>query len=168
MLRALRPREFVVSIYHIDVDRLWNAGIRGIVTDLDNTLVEWNSPAASPKLVAWLEGLRERGFRTCILSNNAAARVESFAAPLGIPALFKARKPRRSPFARALEVLGTSAEQTAMVGDQLFTDILGGNRMGLYTILVRPIHAREFFGTRFVRLLERQVLKALRRREPFP
>lgn len=161
MLSLLRPREYVASIYHIDLNRLWEMGIRGIVTDLDNTLVEWNAPAATPKLVAWTTALLDRGFQVCIVSNNDAARVSEFARPLGIPALHKARKPRRASFFEALRVLGTTPAETAMVGDQLFTDVLGGNRSGLYTILVAPIHRREFVGTRLVRVAERAVLRVV-------
>ncbi len=159
LFASLRPQEYVTSIYHIHLDRLWQAGMRGIVTDLDNTLVAWNSPVAPPKLVAWLEHVRERGFRVCIVSNNDQLRVSSFAAPLGIESLHKAHKPRRAAFVRALRKLETNASETCMVGDQLFTDILGGNRMGFHTILVRPVHVREFPGTRAARLLERIVLR---------
>ncbi len=159
LFASLRPQEYVTSIYHIHLDRLWQAGVRGIVTDLDNTLVAWNSPVAPPKLAAWLDHVRERGFRVCIVSNNDRLRVSSFAEPLGIESLHKARKPRRAAFVRALQKLRTNAGETCMVGDQLFTDILGGNRMGFYTILVRPVHVREFSGTRAIRLLERIVLR---------
>jgi len=159
LFASLRPQEYVTSIYHIHLDRLWQAGIRGIVTDLDNTLVEWNSPVAPPKLVAWLDHVREQGFRVCIVSNNDQLRVSQFAGPLGIASLSKAHKPRRDAFLWALRTLSTKAGETCMIGDQLFTDILGGNRLGFYTILVRPVHVREFPGTRAVRLLERIVLR---------
>ncbi len=159
MLGSLRPHEYVTSIYHIHLERLWENGIRGIITDLDNTLVEWNSPHATEKLMAWLVQVERLGFRICILSNNRdALRVSNFARPLNIPALHKAGKPRKASFYTALSQLNTDATATAMIGDQLFTDILGGNRLGMYTILVEPIHPHEFIGTRLIRLAERAVL----------
>lgn len=162
VLDSLRPREYVTSIYHIHLERLWQKGIRGIITDLDNTLVEWNSSIATEKLVAWLQEVQKMGFHICILSNNDALRVMSFARPLNIPALHKARKPRKRSFYTALSLLESQPEETAMIGDQLFTDILGGNRMGLYTILVEPVHPHEFIGTRFVRRIERRILEGQR------
>lgn len=150
----LRPREAVTSIYQIDATRLWNQGYRAILTDLDNTLTEWNSPVAEPKLVAWLGALRESGFRVCILSNNGRPRVEAFADTLGIPAVWKAGKPQRRAFRRALRLLGAEAGQAVMIGDQMFTDVWGGNRMGMYTVLVEPIARREAGRTRLLRWLE--------------
>lgn len=158
MFEILRPRLFATSIYQLDLAMLWEMGMRAVVTDLDNTLIEWNNSAAAPQLVAWLDHLRQHGFRVCIVSNNDQSRVESFATPLGVPAISKARKPRRSAFLRALQITETDASHTIMLGDQVFTDILGGNRMGMYTILVRPIHGREAWGTRMVRFVERMVL----------
>ncbi len=161
LLSSLKPNEYVTSIYHIDVKALANRGIRGILTDLDNTLVAWNSPQATPKLVAWLSHVKDLGFRVMILSNNETARVRAFAQPLGIPCIAPARKPRTVNFHRALAQLNVSAGETAMIGDQLFTDVLGGNRAGLYTILVQPIHPKEWFGTKVNRIAERFVLARL-------
>ncbi|KUO97487.1 HAD family hydrolase [Ferroacidibacillus organovorans] len=161
MLSSLKPNEYVTSIYHIDVKALADRGIRGILTDLDNTLVAWNSPQATPKLVAWLSHVKNLGFRVMILSNNEEARVRSFAEPLGIPCIAPARKPRTVNFHKALAQMNVSAGETAMVGDQLFTDVLGGNRAGLYTILVQPIHSKEWIGTKLNRIAERFVLARL-------
>lgn len=159
MFKRLYPREYVSSIYHIDAARLWQLGKRAILTDLDNTLTTWNSPVATPKLAAWLKMVKEMGFKVCILSNNDRLRVTEFARPLGLLALEQARKPRKTGFIRALDMLHVAAGETVMIGDQIFTDILGGNRMGLYTILVQPIHSKEHRGTRFVRHIERVVLR---------
>ena len=161
LLSSLKPNEYVTSIYHIDVKALADRGIRGILTDLDNTLVAWNSPQATPKLVAWLSHVKNLGFRVMILSNNEEARVRSFAEPLGIPCIAPARKPRTVNFHKALAQMNVSAGETAMVGDQLFTAVLGGNRAGLYTILVQPIHSKEWIGTKLNRIAERFVLARL-------
>jgi HAD superfamily phosphatase (TIGR01668 family) len=161
VLETLRPRAYVRSIHALDADFFTGRRIRAVLTDLDNTLVRWNHPIAPRELCDWLARLRAAGLQVCIVSNNDARRVQSFAATLGIPCVANARKPRRRAFVQAMETLGTRASETAMVGDQLFTDIAGGNRAGLFTILVQPVHPNEFIGTRAMRILERRVLQAL-------
>ncbi|GIM48365.1 hypothetical protein DNHGIG_39140 [Collibacillus ludicampi] len=165
MLKRFVPDLYVKSIYHIDLAALKKAGIKGLITDLDNTLVAWNAMQATPKVTKWLEEVREKyGIRVVIVSNNRAARVEDFARPLGIPAIYNARKPRNAPFIRALSILGTRPEETVVLGDQIFTDVLGGKRMGMYTILVVPVATKEWIGTKILRMAERLVLNMLRRR----
>ncbi|UOF88894.1 YqeG family HAD IIIA-type phosphatase [Fodinisporobacter ferrooxydans] len=164
MLRQFVPDLFVKSIFDIDLQALQARGIKGIVTDLDNTLVEWNAPDATPKLVQWLDRVREHGFQVCIVSNNDATRVESFAKPLGLPCIADAKKPRRGAFEQALAMIGANQHDTVMIGDQIFTDIAGGNRMGMFTILVAPISQEEWIGTRFTRKVEHVVLNLLRKK----
>lgn len=164
MLRTLAPTWFVESIYDLDLDRLWQRGIRGIITDLDNTLIGWNVPEPDERLLEWTRRLQEHGFKVCIASNNSQLRVEAFARHLDVPFLSKAGKPRRRGIRAAMAMLGTTPQTTALLGDQVFTDMLGGNRLGLMTILVRPIARTEFLGTRLVRRVERLVLATLRRR----
>lgn len=168
-MSRLIPSLSVESVYDIDLDQLEAHGIRGIITDLDNTLVRWDEPDATPKLIQWLDDVRDtRGIHVCIVSNNNSHRVEKFAKPLNVPFIATARKPKRSPFRRALEVLGTKPEETVVIGDQLFTDVLGGNRMGLYTILVVPIGEKEYIGTKVLRMMERIALRILRSRGMIP
>ena len=162
-MRLLRPAEYRRSIFEIDLDRLKQKGYTAIMLDLDNTLVRWNDPDPTPRLMDWLAKVQQMGFKPCIVSNNSGARVQEFAAKVGIPFIPKAIKPRRTGFRKAMERLGVSATQTVVVGDQIFTDILGGNRSGAYTILVVPIDPREFIFTQMVRKVERRVLKYLDR-----
>ncbi|MTI94945.1 MAG: YqeG family HAD IIIA-type phosphatase [Firmicutes bacterium] len=164
MLEKFSPNLYVKSIYHIDLDKLWNRGIRAIITDLDNTLVAWDSPLPDQRLMEWLGMVQAKGFAVFIVSNNSRDRVDKFAKAVGIPAISKAIKPRRGAFRTALETLGVSATETAVVGDQIFTDVLGGNRHGLFTILVLPVSDKEFFGTKINRALEQMVLRRLKRR----
>lgn len=164
MFEKFMPALRVDTVYDIDLDDLYAKGYRGIVTDLDNTLVGARDPLATPKLVAWFENVKRKGFKLVIVSNNNMNRVSSFAAPLNIEFVHKARKPSSSPFRRALTILGLKAEQTIMIGDQLMTDVYGGNRMGLFTVLVLPISvADEGIGTRVNRGLERFVKRRLNR-----
>jgi HAD superfamily phosphatase (TIGR01668 family) len=154
----LRPASQVESIYEIDLGALDARGICGLILDLDNTIVPWGAWCAAPELAPWIAAARELGFGLCIVSNNSGARVRHLADALGLPAVTSALKPRRRALRRALRLLGTTPETTALIGDQVFTDILGGNRLGLHTILVRPQGSREFPATRLARLAERLVL----------
>jgi HAD superfamily phosphatase (TIGR01668 family) len=100
-----------------------------------------------------------------IVSNNRRTRVSAFASPLSIPFIYRARKPANASFVKALHLLGTSPEQTCVIGDQLMTDVLGGNRMGLYTILVKPISLGDegFFTKAVNRRLERIALSWMKK-----
>jgi HAD superfamily phosphatase (TIGR01668 family) len=159
----LRPAEYRRSIFSIDLDKLKKMGKRAIILDLDNTMVKWNHPDPTPAVLAWLVEVKQMGFAACIVSNNSGRRVSEFADKVDIPFIPKAVKPRRQGFRHAMQTLGVSPEETVVVGDQIFTDILGGNRAGAYTILVVPIDRREFIGTKPLRMVERLVLKYLHR-----
>ncbi|MDA8234970.1 MAG: YqeG family HAD IIIA-type phosphatase [Clostridia bacterium] len=159
MVSLLFPDWHVSSIASIDPVELQKRGIKGIVFDLDNTIITWGSRSFSPQVMEWFSHLKKMGFHLCILSNNTSGRVRGLARVLGVPAIPRAVKPRKKAFKKALRILGTSPEETAVIGDQIFTDILGGNRLGLYTILVFPMSRKEFIGTKMVRKLERFVLK---------
>lgn len=165
MLKLLCPAQICRAVEDIDLNRLWERGIRAIILDLDNTLAEVHSLEVPAPIRRWVEDAQQHGFRLCIASNSLPRRVRAFERLLGVPAISKAIKPRRSAFLRALACMDASPGETAVVGDQLFTDILGGNRLGLYTILINPLSPAEFGHTRMIRLLERKVLTAMRRRD---
>lgn len=164
MLKKLCPDRQANSILELDLDELKKVGIRGVIFDLDNTLVEWKKEIIDPEVIMLIERFKSEGFKLCILSNALQYRVQSVANILDIPYVSRAVKPRKSPFRKALEIMGTLPEETAVVGDQLFTDILGGNRMELYTIWTPPLSTTEFLSTRAVRKLERLVIKRFRKR----
>ncbi|MNI03776.1 Mitochondrial PGP phosphatase [compost metagenome] len=159
MLQKLVPKLSVRTIYDIDLQQLWNSGIRGIITDLDNTLVGAKDPLATPELIEWLGQLKQVGFKVVIVSNNQRGRVSAFADPIGIQFIYRAKKPTNVSFHRAMKLLGSGVKQTAVIGDQMLTDVLGGNRIGLYTILVNPISVRdEGFFTKVNRRIEKLAL----------
>lgn len=169
MFERMLPDMIVNRIYDIDLAALKDRGIKGIVTDLDNTLVGARDPLATPELVAWLAGVSDYGFKVVIVSNNNETRVAKFANPLGVPYIHAARKPIGKPFHRALGMLGLQASETVMIGDQLLTDVMGGRRMGLFTILVTPIAPKEEgIMTRFNRRIERVALARLRKKGLWP
>jgi len=161
MPSKLLPSLYVESIYQIDLDKLKRRGIDTIVTDLDNTLVPWSETAVNQQLLDWLEQLKNKGFKVCLVSNAVESRIAYFRGAMSIPGFSKANKPLSKAFKQALQLLGSEPWRTAMIGDQIFTDVLGGNRMGLFTILVVPLSKQEFIGTRLVRLFERWVLRKL-------
>jgi len=160
------PHRFVESVREVSPQELKARGIEGVILDLDNTLVLWHQEEMTAEVVAWLENLKEAGLKQCILSNSVLSkRSERIATRLGCSFVRQARKPARSGFVRAMAAMGTVPARTAIVGDQMFTDILGGNRVGIYTVMVRPIHKREFPYTRYVsRPPERLLLRWFQRK----
>ncbi len=161
----LRPDEHVRSLTDVAADRLWERGVRGIVLDLDNTCCEYHAPELAPGVAEWVAGARDRGFRIVMLSNNFSERVAAAGAQLGVPTVPNALKPLPFGFWRALRLLGTPRRRTVVIGDQLFTDMLGGKLLGLATILTEPLVARDFPLTRVLRFLERAVGRSDSRRE---
>lgn len=159
MLKTFLPNEYVKTIFDITPEFLQERNIKGIITDLDNTLVEWNRPLATPKVKKWFETMKKHGIRIVIVSNNHKKRVYEFAHPLGIPFVYKAQKPRGKSFRKALHLLKLPKEEVVVIGDQLLTDIFGGNRYGLFTILVVPVTQSDGWITKFNRMIERRILK---------
>lgn len=155
------PSEFVRSVFHITPEMLKDKGIKAIITDLDNTLVEWDRPDATPKLIEWFASIKAAGIQVTIVSNNNELRVKSFADPLGIPFIFKARKPLGKAFIKALSIMSVKREEVVVIGDQLLTDVLGGNRLKLHTILVIPVAKSDGFVTKFNRMVERRIFSYL-------
>lgn len=157
----LIPSEFVRSVFHITPELLVEKGIKAIITDLDNTLVEWDRPDATPKLIEWFASIKAAGIQVTIVSNNNELRVKSFADPLGIPFIFKARKPLGNAFLKALSIMSVKREEVVVIGDQLLTDVFGGNRLKLHTILVIPVAKSDGFVTKFNRIVERRIFSYL-------
>jgi uncharacterized protein len=170
LLQNLVPKLRVKSIFDIDLDELKRSGIRGIITDLDNTLVGASVPYATPELAEWLRMAHDQGFQVVIVSNNAKGRVSAFAEPLALPYVYRARKPLHAAFVRALRIMSLKAGEAAVIGDQMMTDVLGGNRLGLYTILVEPIdtHSESWVTRNFNRNLERAFTAKLRKKGWLP
>lgn len=163
MPAILYPDIYVNSILDIPLPALEQLGIKAFILDLDNTLTEWNSNEVREEIIDWFVRIKAAGFKACILSNNGEQRVITVAQILDIPYIFRARKPSRRAFYKAIELMQVQPAETAVIGDQIFTDVLGGNRAGLFTILVVPIARREFAGTKISRLFEYFVLRKLKR-----
>lgn len=157
MLRAFYPDRYVSSAYTISFENMYRQGYRGIIFDVDNTLVPHGAPA-DRRSEELFERLREIGFSTCILSNNKEPRVAPFADRVKSPYIFKGGKPAKKGYEKAMEVMGTDCSNTFFIGDQLFTDVWGANRTGIYSILVKPINPKEEIQIVLKRRLEAVVL----------
>ena len=161
MKDRLKPDLYLNNVYELDMAALKFQGITAIIVDIDNTLVSWDTRVPDEKVIELVCKLVAEGFKICILSNSTKQRVEEFNKCLNLPAIHKAVKPSKTAFRRAMRLMDSNPENTAVIGDQLFTDVLGGNRLGLFTVLVPPISDKEFIWTRFVRKLEKLVLKRI-------
>ncbi len=158
MLQCFYPREYLDSTYEIDFERRWSQGYRGIIFDIDNTLVPHGAPADA-RAKELFERLRAIGFKSILLSNNKEPRVRSFCeAVVGADYIYKAGKPKRDGYEQAMRRMGTDEKTTLFIGDQIFTDVWGANRAGIHTILVKPIHPKEEIQIVLKRFLERIVL----------
>ena len=163
MLEMFYPDCEADSAYTIDYEALCRAGYRGVIFDIDNTLVPHGAPATD-EAVSFFEKLRNMGMSTMLLSNNKEPRVKSFADAVKSPYIYKADKPARGGYERAMEQMGTQAANTVFVGDQLFTDVWGAKRMGIRNFLVKPIHPKEEIQIVLKRRLEKIVLNSYHRR----
>lgn len=157
MLDKFYPGEYVDSTYSIDFDRLYQEGYRGIIFDIDNTLVPHGAPA-DERACALFAHLKKLGFSCMLLSNNKEPRVKMFNDAVCVSYIHKAGKPKPSGYKRAMEAMGTDVSNTLFVGDQIFTDVYGANLAGIRTILVKPIHPKEEIQIVLKRYLEKIVL----------
>lgn len=138
MIRLFYPDEYADGVFDVDYDKLYALGYRGLIFDIDNTLVPHGKPA-TPEVVEFFAGLKSKGFRTLVLSDNSKERVEPFAENIGALYVNSAKKPRPGAFLRAVGLLGLPKDRIVYIGDQIFTDILGANLSGLDCILVKYI-----------------------------
>ena len=153
-----RPDGFAARLEEISLDELAQQGVRGIIIDLDNTLIGYNESVLAPAVVSWILTARRRGFRIALVSNNFAQRVAAVGAHLEVPTVPSALKPLPRGFLRALALIGTQKHETVVVGDQLLTDVLGAKFAGLRAILTEPLTEHGFITTRVMRVIERFLL----------
>lgn len=164
MFEKFFPDECADSTYEIDFEKLWQEGYRGLLFDIDNTLVPHGAPADG-RAKELFGRLKKIGFKSCFLSNNQRGRVESFNREIGEQFIENAHKPSTKNYQRAMELLGTHTGNTLFIGDQLFTDIYGAKRAGIRNILVKPIHPKEEIQIVLKRYLEKIVMGFYYRQE---
>jgi len=159
MINYFYPNEYVSSVYKINYEALWQSGIRGLIFDIDNTLATYDIENPSKEVLKLIRSLSAKGFKICLLSNNNKNRVVLFNKPLGCKFVFKAKKPSIKGVKLALKYLNLSTCQVALIGDQVFTDCLAGNRANVYTILTKPISKIDEWQVRLKRIPEKVILK---------
>lgn len=164
MFARFYPDKDAEATYEIDFKALYGEGYRGIIFDIDNTLVPHGEPA-DQRAIDFFEELRGMGYQTMLLSNNKEPRVKGFADSVGSDYIYKANKPSRMGYIEAMERMGTAKESTLFVGDQLFTDVWGAKRTGIFSYLVKPIHPKEEIQIVLKRRLEWIVLYFYRKQK---
>lgn len=157
MFECFYPDEYLESTYKIDFDALAAEGVKGVLFDIDNTLVPHDAPADT-RAKNLFAHLRELGLDYCVISNNQLPRVKSFADAIQGKYIENAHKPGVRSYLRAMQMMGTTEKDTVFVGDQLFTDVWGAKRAGMRTILVKPVHPKEEIQIVLKRYLEKIVL----------
>lgn len=162
MFKSFYPDCYMNSTYEIDFDAYYEKGYRGIIFDIDNTLVPHGVPA-DERSKALFAHLKELGYKVVLLSNNKEPRVKMFNDVVKVSYIFKAGKPLVKNYLKAMEMMGTNKDNTMFVGDQLFTDVWGAKRTGIHNVLVQPIDKKEEIQIVLKRYLEKIVLKSYKR-----
>ena len=157
MFERFFPDAYMESTYAIDFEKLYQEGIRGVIFDIDNTLVPHGAPA-DERAVKLFERLRAIGLDYCLISNNQLPRVKPFADAVQAKFVEDAHQPYRKNYLKAMELMHTDLNSCIFVGDQIFTDVYGARRCGMRTILVKPLHPREEIQIVLKRYLEKIVL----------
>ena len=157
MFRAFYPDRYMVSAYVIDFEELYKKGCRGLIFDIDNTLVPHGAPA-DDRAIRLFERLKKIGFHCCLISNNKEPRVKMFNEKIQVAYVYTAHKPSKKNYIKAMEIMGTDRSSTVFIGDQLFTDVWGAKRSGIPSILVKPMTPKEEIQIVLKRYLERIVL----------
>ena len=158
MKNLLLPDVTVKNVALLDEAFYMERGIKALIFDIDNTLVAHTEPTPPENVLSYFNLLKEWGIRYSIVSNNSHERVESFCKELGIPFYGKALKPRKKYIKRAMRDMGAKKKETALIGDQLFTDMLGGNLFGICTVLVTAVGEDETSFVSFKRKFEKKIL----------
>ena len=160
-LNIFQPKLSLKNIYELTPEHLKTLKIKGIIVDFDNTLLSHKKLSFAPALKKWLKIFQEQEIKICIVSNSFSKSKRKIAKSLNMPIIWRAIKPKQKAFKQAMKMFKLCPKETAVIGDQVFTDILGGNRLGLYTILVAPINKHESIGMRIIRYFEKLILRKL-------
>lgn len=163
--KKFKPEWMVESIYNITPDELKKLGYKGVLADLDNTLIAWNVKESSHDAIDWIGSLKDAGLPVVVISNNFPKRVGPVAESLNVPFIGNSLKPSTAGYNRALELIGLEKDDVVMVGDQILTDILGANLCDIDSILVKPLINTDAGVTLFNRQVERFILKQLRKND---
>ena len=148
----------------VTVEFLTSAGLHFLILDIDNTLEPYENDVPGDSVKNWLSELSKCGIKCAFVSNNSRERVEIFNENLGFPAYYKAKKPFKKNIIKAMEALGAKKDETAVMGDQIFTDVWAARNAGVRAILLPPIRDKHDIFTKFKRFLERPIIKKYEKR----
>lgn len=155
----LYPKEYLNSVKDIKIELLQKNNIKGLILDVDNTLIDFDRKMPEG-IEKWAQNMKQNDIKICILSNsNKVDKVKGVADKLEVPFLYFAKKPFKSGFKKAKKLLNLEAENIAVVGDQIMTDVIGANRSDMFSILVKPIEEKDYFMTRVKRPLEKIIIQ---------
>lgn len=160
MIKKLYPAVYIKSVYDLNLQELKEQGIKGIIFDIDNTLVPYDEIEPNQEIIQLFEEIQATGFKITLVSNNTKDRVVKFNEKLRVFALHQSRKPLTKNFKKAISLMQCTKEETIIVGDQVFTDVYGGNKVGIRTILVQPISNKDEWKTKIKRGLERKIIES--------
>ena len=166
--RYFSPDDFVEKYEFIDVEYMNMHNKKVIISDLDNTLISWDSKKDTKELNKWLKKMKKAGFDIIVVSNNTEERVEEFCRKLNLQYVAGAKKPLTIGFKKALRKLNRKPEEAIILGDQVLTDVLGAKSFGAMSVLVKPISKTDAFNTRINRFFEALIIHNLTRRKAFP
>lgn len=161
------PDVYQKSIYTIDYQKLKSSGIHCLLFDLDNTLVPASVKVPNKKIKELFEDLKEQGFQLILFSNSPKKRVKAFADQLAIGYISSAMKPLSAKFQKVMKKYRYEESEVAIIGDQMLTDILGGNKAGITTVLVNPVSKHDMVFTKVNRFLEERIMHKLREKDLF-
>lgn len=161
MFSKFKPTWMLEAIYQLTPEQLKKHGIKGILTDLDNTLIAWNNPEGTPELRQWMKEMEEAGIPVIVVSNNNHARIANALEAMDLDFVAHAKKPFAKGIHEGVKKLGLGHEQVVMVGDQVITDIRASNGAGVRSILVKPIVNTDSWKTQLNRAMEKVVMKSL-------
>ena len=166
MIKKFFPERYVETVFEIDLENLKNESIEAVIFDIDNTLVPYFVPRANDRIKHLFSKIKDKGLKVGVLSNNKERRVSLFCRDLNIEYVHKAGKPGVKGLGRLIKKLGVkNHKNTVIIGDQVFTDVLCGNRMGIHTILVKPVSQKDAFGTWLKRGVEALVINLYLKRK---
>jgi len=161
------PDMYQKSIYTVDYQKLIDRGVKCILFDLDNTLVPFHIKHANDKILELFNELREKGLKVIIFSNSPKKRLNIFKEELAVDCFPNATKPSKRGFETVMNKYKYNITEVAIVGDQLLTDIIGGNKVGITTVLVNPVSTKDPIWTKPNRFFERKIMKKLRNHDLF-
>lgn len=167
MFNQFRPTWMLESIYNLTPEELKQNNIKAVLTDLDNTLIAWDNPNGSPALHEWIKAMKNNHIPVIIVSNNNFKRVQVAVNSLDLPFISRALKPLKFGLKKAIQKYDFQLDEVVMVGDQMLTDVLAANRMGIRSILVKPLQQTDAWNTRINRLIERKIQIRLAKKKKF-